>query len=149
MRRTHFLARRSLRQTMVQSIWCTTSITNLPKSREEPAMMSGKLKVGLVFCLNNLFCTSGRRCFVCGAVGPTNKTLSISPSVEKPHYRNISRKALHFILWNLEFSLPRAGQSIWRSGSISASRRRRRSTRRDRLRLGKRQSSTLRHSRTL
>ncbi|PAV74743.1 hypothetical protein WR25_15345 isoform A [Diploscapter pachys] len=36
----------------------------------------------------------GRRCFVCGAVGPTNKTLSISPSVEKPHYRNITFQEL-------------------------------------------------------
>jgi 5-methyltetrahydrofolate--homocysteine methyltransferase len=33
---------------------------------------------------------SGRRRYVIGAVGPTNKTLSISPSVEKPEYRNIS-----------------------------------------------------------
>ena len=28
--------------------------------------------------------------YVAGALGPTNKTLSISPSVEKPEYRNIS-----------------------------------------------------------
>lgn len=28
--------------------------------------------------------------FVCGALGPTNRTLSLSPSVEKPEYRNIS-----------------------------------------------------------
>ncbi|KAK5966681.1 Hcy-binding domain-containing protein, partial [Trichostrongylus colubriformis] len=28
--------------------------------------------------------STGKRCFVCGAIGPTNKTLSISPSVEKP-----------------------------------------------------------------
>lgn len=26
--------------------------------------------------------------FVCGAIGPTNKTLSVSPSVENPAYRN-------------------------------------------------------------
>lgn len=30
--------------------------------------------------------------FVCGAMGPTNKTLSISPSVEHPDFRNISKK---------------------------------------------------------
>jgi 5-methyltetrahydrofolate--homocysteine methyltransferase len=29
--------------------------------------------------------------FVAGAMGPTNKTGSISPSVEKPEYRNISK----------------------------------------------------------
>lgn len=28
-----------------------------------------------------------------GAVGPTNKTLSVSPSVERPHFRNISKFA--------------------------------------------------------
>jgi 5-methyltetrahydrofolate--homocysteine methyltransferase len=33
---------------------------------------------------------TGRQRFVAGALGPTNKTLSISPSVEKPEYRNIS-----------------------------------------------------------
>ena len=35
--------------------------------------------------------------FVAGAVGPTNRTLSISPSVEKPDFRNIS-KAIKMIL---------------------------------------------------
>ena len=30
--------------------------------------------------------------YVAGALGPTNKTLSISPSVEKPEYRNISKQ---------------------------------------------------------
>jgi len=33
---------------------------------------------------------SGREKFVAGAMGPTNRTLSISPSVEKPGYRNIT-----------------------------------------------------------
>ena len=33
---------------------------------------------------------TGIRRYVAGAIGPTNKTLSISPSVEKPEYRNIS-----------------------------------------------------------
>jgi 5-methyltetrahydrofolate--homocysteine methyltransferase len=33
---------------------------------------------------------SGIQRFVCGALGPTNRTLSLSPSVEKPEYRNIS-----------------------------------------------------------
>ena len=32
---------------------------------------------------------TGRRRFVCGAVGPTNRTLSISPSVERPDFRNV------------------------------------------------------------
>jgi 5-methyltetrahydrofolate--homocysteine methyltransferase len=33
---------------------------------------------------------SGIQRFVCGALGPTNRTLSLSPSVEKPEYRNIT-----------------------------------------------------------
>lgn len=35
--------------------------------------------------------SSGRQRYVAGAMGPTNRTLSISPSVERPHYRNISK----------------------------------------------------------
>jgi 5-methyltetrahydrofolate--homocysteine methyltransferase len=30
----------------------------------------------------------GRRRLVLGAIGPTNRTLSISPSVEQPEFRN-------------------------------------------------------------
>jgi methionine synthase I (cobalamin-dependent) len=33
----------------------------------------------------------GVKRFVAGALGPTNKTLSVSPSVERPDYRNISK----------------------------------------------------------
>lgn len=33
---------------------------------------------------------TGRKRYVCGAIGPTNRTLSISPSVEKPDFRNVS-----------------------------------------------------------
>ncbi|XP_065059051.1 methionine synthase-like isoform X2 [Rhopilema esculentum] len=33
---------------------------------------------------------AGKEKFVAGAMGPTNRTLSISPSVEKPAYRNIT-----------------------------------------------------------
>lgn len=36
--------------------------------------------------------STGIRRYVAGAVGPTNKTLSVSPSVERPDYRNISKK---------------------------------------------------------
>jgi 5-methyltetrahydrofolate--homocysteine methyltransferase len=32
----------------------------------------------------------GRRCFVAGAIGPTNKTASISPDVNNPAYRAVS-----------------------------------------------------------
>ncbi|XP_077201508.1 methionine synthase [Paroedura picta] len=33
---------------------------------------------------------TGTKRYVAGAMGPTNKTLSVSPSVEKPDYRNVS-----------------------------------------------------------
>ncbi|XP_033000231.1 methionine synthase isoform X1 [Lacerta agilis] len=33
---------------------------------------------------------TGRKKYVAGAMGPTNKTLSVSPSVEKPDYRNVT-----------------------------------------------------------
>ncbi|GCC22711.1 hypothetical protein chiPu_0001099 [Chiloscyllium punctatum] len=37
---------------------------------------------------------TGTQRFVAGAIGPTNKTLSISPSVERPDYRNITFEEL-------------------------------------------------------
>lgn len=33
---------------------------------------------------------TGKRCFVAGGLGPLNRTASISPSVERPDYRNIT-----------------------------------------------------------
>ncbi|XP_061480563.1 methionine synthase isoform X2 [Rhineura floridana] len=33
---------------------------------------------------------TGKKRYVAGAMGPTNKTLSVSPSVEKPDYRNVT-----------------------------------------------------------
>ena len=38
---------------------------------------------------------SGVQKYVAGAMGPTNRTLSISPSVEKPEFRNISALILY------------------------------------------------------
>lgn len=40
--------------------------------------------------------SSGRQRYVAGAMGPTNRTLSISPSVERPDYRNISKSNAAF-----------------------------------------------------
>ena len=37
---------------------------------------------------------TGERKYVAGAIGPTNRTLSISPSVERPDFRNISKTKL-------------------------------------------------------
>ena len=39
---------------------------------------------------NDITAIDGQPRFVCGALGPTNRTLSISPSVEKPELRNIT-----------------------------------------------------------
>ena len=36
----------------------------------------------------------GRRCFVAGAMGPTNRTLSMSPDVNRPDYRAVSWEEL-------------------------------------------------------
>jgi 5-methyltetrahydrofolate--homocysteine methyltransferase len=38
--------------------------------------------------------TAGRRCFVAGAIGPTNKTASLSPDVNNPAFRAISFQEL-------------------------------------------------------
>lgn len=47
---------------------------------------SKRLFIGVILHMSLL----GVKRFVAGAVGPTNKTLSVSPSVERPHFRNIS-----------------------------------------------------------
>lgn len=41
---------------------------------------------------------AGVKRYVAGAMGPTNRTLSISPSVEKPEFRNISESAVYLII---------------------------------------------------
>lgn len=43
---------------------------------------------------DDVFMATGFHKYVAGAVGPTNRTLSLSPSVEKPEYRNINFDAL-------------------------------------------------------
>ncbi|KJH50681.1 5-methyltetrahydrofolate--homocysteine methyltransferase [Dictyocaulus viviparus] len=56
--------------------------------------------------------STGRRCFVCGAMGPTNKTLSISPSVEKPELRNITFQELVEAYGNQARSLLQGGVDV-------------------------------------
>ena len=48
---------------------------------------------------------SGNQKYVAGAMGPTNRTLSISPSVEKPEFRNISKFSIETINTVLIFSM--------------------------------------------
>ena len=58
-----------------------------------------------LFHLCSYICFSGLKRYVAGTVGPTNRTLSISPSVERPEYRNISKIVIslqthkHLISW--------------------------------------------------
>jgi 5-methyltetrahydrofolate--homocysteine methyltransferase len=44
--------------------------------------------------------SAGRK-YVAGALGPTNRTLSLSPSVEKPDFRNISKFALKYVRFGI------------------------------------------------
>jgi 5-methyltetrahydrofolate--homocysteine methyltransferase len=39
---------------------------------------------------DDVMARTGRRCFVAGGLGPLNRTASISPSVERPDFRNIN-----------------------------------------------------------
>lgn len=45
----------------------------------------------MYFSSYSLCVFSGCKRYVAGALGPTNKTLSVSPSVERPDFRNISK----------------------------------------------------------
>ena len=54
-------------------------------------------KIAKRAALDVSLCT-GTQKFVAGALGPTNRTLSISPSVERPDYRNISKSNTY--RWN-------------------------------------------------
>lgn len=61
----------------------------------------------------------GVKRYAVGAVGPTNKTLSISPSVEKPEYRNISMNLYFSTVFSINLTLIRCfflfkSCSIWR-----------------------------------
>ena len=49
---------------------------------------------GLIFALDLFFIVKR---YVAGPIGPTNRTLSISPSVEKPEFRNISEYSMELI----------------------------------------------------
>jgi 5-methyltetrahydrofolate--homocysteine methyltransferase len=39
----------------------------------------------------DVMASDGKQRYVAGALGPTNRTLSISPSVERPDFRNVSK----------------------------------------------------------
>ena len=57
----------------------------------------------------------GKARFVAGAIGPTNRTLSISPSVERPDFRNISNTYAAFVFLLLQALFAQIGShcSLW------------------------------------
>ena len=77
----------------------------------------------------------GRPRFVAGALGPTNRTASISPDVSNPGFRAVT------------FDELRVG--LWRAGARADRRRRRSPADRDHLRHAQRQGRDLRHRRSV
>ena len=77
----------------------------------------------------------GRRRFVAGALGPTNRTASISPDVNNPGYRAVTFDDLR-----TAYADPSARPHRWR---------RRHHPHRDHLRYAQRQGSDLRHERSV
>jgi len=70
------------------------------RAADDVSAQTGHTDVSLLLCVCVcVYCRvtlvvlllAGCKRFVAGAVGPTNKTLSVSPSVERPDYRNISK----------------------------------------------------------
>ncbi len=77
----------------------------------------------------------GRERFVAGALGPTNRTASISPDVSNPGFRAITFDELR--------------ARLWRTGARADGRRRRRAADRDHLRHAQRQGRDLCHRRRI
>jgi len=67
--------------------WVAQSDYGLEKWAYRLNYESARLAVRAV---ENLLAKTGRKAWVAGALGPTNRTLSISPSVERPDFRNIT-----------------------------------------------------------
>ncbi|EIE86208.1 methionine synthase [Rhizopus delemar RA 99-880] len=69
----------------------STSIAQLDYSLEKYAYRLNKEGAALAKkACEDVTKETGIRRFVCGAIGPTNRTCSISPSVENPAYRNVT-----------------------------------------------------------
>lgn len=60
------------------------------KSQGERNVSQSYFKVHLTFYRLTLSNEPHKPRLVCGAIGPTNRTASISPSVENPSYRNVT-----------------------------------------------------------
>uniref|UniRef100_A0A672LXG4 Methionine synthase n=1 Tax=Sinocyclocheilus grahami TaxID=75366 RepID=A0A672LXG4_SINGR len=69
----------------------STSIAQADYGMEDLAYQLNKASAELARrAADDVSAQTGCKRFVAGAVGPTNKTLSVSPSVERPDYRNIT-----------------------------------------------------------
>ncbi|XP_062938774.1 methionine synthase isoform X2 [Cynocephalus volans] len=69
----------------------STSIAQADYGLEHLAYRMNKCSAGVARkAAEEITLQSGIKRFVAGALGPTNKTLSVSPSVERPEYRNIT-----------------------------------------------------------
>uniref|UniRef100_A0A2K6GVM6 Methionine synthase n=1 Tax=Propithecus coquereli TaxID=379532 RepID=A0A2K6GVM6_PROCO len=69
----------------------STSIAQADYGLEHLAYRMNKCSAGVARkAAEEITLQTGIKRFVAGALGPTNKTLSVSPSVEKPDYRNIT-----------------------------------------------------------
>ena len=53
-----------------------------------------------------------RRCFVAGAMGPTNRTASLSPDVNNPAYRAVTFKQLEDCYYDQALTLLEEGADI-------------------------------------
>lgn len=69
----------------------STSIAQADYGLEHLAYRMNKCSAGVARkAAEEVSLQTGIKRFVAGALGPTNKTLSVSPSVERPDYRNIT-----------------------------------------------------------
>ncbi|XP_010382983.2 methionine synthase isoform X3 [Rhinopithecus roxellana] len=69
----------------------STSIAQADYGLEHLAYRMNKCSAGVARkAAEDITLQTGIKKFVAGALGPTNKTLSVSPSVERPDYRNIT-----------------------------------------------------------
>jgi 5-methyltetrahydrofolate--homocysteine methyltransferase len=73
----------------------TFSATSIAQADYELSALAPEINVAAVQCARRAALaaeakTPGRRCFVAGAIGPLNRTLSMSPDVNRPDYRAVT-----------------------------------------------------------
>lgn len=69
---------------------CTQADYELDESEEVILMNKEAAKLAKQACADYMAAHPGTSKFAAGAIGPTNKTLSVSPSVENPAFRGIT-----------------------------------------------------------